>query len=531
VTPAGAVPGRSGWWAPALLALLVTGSTAATILAMRQTSATFDEITTIAVGARGWHTGDWTMMPDYPPVTQYLYGLPAYLSGPRYPAETDQRYVYARNLLWRSGNDGATLIFRGRLVAAAAVAVLVLLTFFFAQAYFGTTAGLIAAAIVGFLPDVLAHGGVAYNDIMLAPAFLAGLWALDVAVRRPSIPAGLRAGLLISLALGIKHSALALGPVAVVLIVAELLARPERRAWLGQVALAAMAALVAGYLFQVLLYRGDFALGDLRASTLAASQSIGAGRGAYLLGVTRADSWWYFYPVALLFKTPVAFHLLLLLALLGAARAAGAHTARTLLTSAARAPLIALLVFGLVLVRANLVIGFRYALPLLPLLAVLAAAGCAVLWRQSRGFQAATAALLLWSAASTLSFYPHFLAYTSEHQPDRDRGWEVFVDSSLDWGQGLIALREFMKEEGESRVYLAYFGSAVPDGYGIDYIALPSYPPLEPRSTPEVDAPRFMVVSATLLVGHYLNNDFYAQLRDRQPYRVLARTLNVYEAQ
>ena len=161
-------------------------------------------------------------------------------------------------------------------------------------------------------------------------------------------------------------------------------------------------------------------------------------------------------------------------------------------------------------------------------IAVLAAAGCVVLWRSMRVLRPVIVALALWSAGSTLSFYPHFLAYTSEHQPDRDRGWEVFVDSSLDWGQGLIALREFMEREGIDQVYLAYFGSALPEGYGIDYIPLPGVIPNEPRPIP-ADPPRFAVVSATHLVGQYLSSDVYGPLREREPYAVVAHTLYVYE--
>ena len=84
-----------------LLALLVLASTGTTIAAMRHTSATFDEITTVAVGARGWHTGDWEMMPDFPPVMQYLYGLPGFLSRPNYPEDNPYRYFYARSFMFQ----------------------------------------------------------------------------------------------------------------------------------------------------------------------------------------------------------------------------------------------------------------------------------------------------------------------------------------------------------------------------------------------------------------------------------------------
>ena len=57
---------------------------------------------------------------------------------------------------------------------------------------------------------------------------------------------------------------------------------------------------------------------------------------------------------------------------------------------------------------------------------------------------------------SATSAYPHFLAYTSEYVRDDD-GYTVLADSSLDWGQGLVDLREFMEEQEIERVSLAYF--------------------------------------------------------------------------
>jgi hypothetical protein len=128
-----------------------------------------------------------------------------------------------------------------------------------------------------------------------------------------------------------------------------------------------------------------------------------------------------------------------------------------------------------------------------------------------------------------LSFYPYFLSYTSEYNPDRDQGWRLLVDSSLDWGQGLIALREFMREEGIERVYLSYFGSAHPSAYGIEYVPLESFFMLPPAAAPEL-APEFIAISATNLAGVYIEGRLDA-MREIEPYRVLAHSIFVYRIQ
>jgi hypothetical protein len=153
-----------------------------------------------------------------------------------------------------------------------------------------------------------------------------------------------------------------------------------------------------------------------------------------------------------------------------------------------------------------------------------------VVWRRTtRVIRAVIVVLAVWSAASALSYYPHFLAYTSEYNSEPELGYSVFVDSSLDWGQGLLELRDFMREEGVDRVWLSYFGSALPEGYGIDYLPLPSFFPLQkaPAAGP---APRFAAISATNLVGPYFGGaDPFASLRNRPPYRVLGHTMFIYE--
>ena len=517
--------------APWMVGALVVLSMGATISGMRHTSATFDEIAPIAVGAYGLKTGDWSNMTRFPPVMQYLYGVPGYLSQPNYPGEFgDDHYLYARNLLWQSGNDGEALIFRARLVSALFAGALIILTFFFARSYFDEKTALLAAALVAFLPDVLAHGGIAYNDLPLATTFLAALWAIDRSVRNPSIVNGLIAGVLASLALGIKHSAFALGPVAIVLIVLEAIARKDRRSWVPRISAALGIAVLAGYVLQVLLYRGDLALLYLIDGTGALATHVSEGHHVPdPTGAHQADATWLFYPRVFLLKTPVAFQLLLLVAIVGGILSLRSAWRTKLLSGPARALLVGLLVFAYMLMRAKLVIGFRYALPVLPVLAILTAAGCMYFWSRGRAVRGAIAVLAVWSAASTLSFYPYFLSYSSEYPPGPDRAYEQLFDSSLDWGQGLIALREFMRDEKVDLVYLGYFGSALPEGYGINYVPLPSFFPLPAQPVP-AKTPRFAVVSATLLGGRYVATDAYRDPRENmKPYKVLGHNMFVYE--
>jgi len=526
------------WWSVGLL-LVVTGVLIGS--AMVHTSATFDEIVMIAGGARGYETGDWDLAPEHPPLVQYLYGLPVWLARPALPQHQAapqrggpmvHRYNYARQLFWAEGNDPERLLFLGRLPAVLCALALVLLVYAFVRRCCGPVAALLAAMLTAFLPDVLAHGGVAYNDVPLALAYLAAVWLLDAFVRHPARARALACGAVCALALAVKNSAVALLPVALALVAVEALSRPADWRWLRHLGAGTLAAAAAAYLTLVAVYRGDFALDEYRFGLhFVFGQVTTRPSVTYLLGHI-SGFFWYFFPMAFLYKTSAALHLLVVVAAVGYAR--GFAGFRSMLRSPLRAPALAALVYVALLLGARQQIGFRYALPALPLLALLTAAGIVRTWRGAapwlrRGIVVACA----WAVLHPLTFYPYYLSYISEYGPGRARNYRVLVDSSLDWGQGLLALRDWMGQEQIGRVYLSYFGSAVPKGYGIDYVPLPSFFPLPvlPRAAGDTVPPRWAAISATNLSGTYFINDPFRAFREVPPSAILARSIYVYDLQ
>src|SRR5690606_32938858 len=136
-------------------------------------------------------------------------------------------------------------------------------------------------------PDVLAHGGVAYSDLPVTLALFSAAWAIDEAVRAPSWRRGIIAGVLTGLALGVKISAAALAPLAVALIVVELIARrrdaardPSETGWLRAVMAAAAVAILTSYFVIVIIYRGDFLLEQFRYGLAYRYTHMTGGHGA-----------------------------------------------------------------------------------------------------------------------------------------------------------------------------------------------------------------------------------------------------------
>ncbi|MCC7073435.1 MAG: glycosyltransferase family 39 protein [Deltaproteobacteria bacterium] len=533
--PATRRPRVSGYAAALAALLIVTGATI--VGGMLRSSATFDEIVAVAGGARGYQTGDWAVMPEHPPLTLYLYGLPVYLSGINYPPEIGpiggpgvpmaRRYEYARDLYWELGNDPERVALLARLPAVLCALALIALASLFTRSVAGPSAGLLAALLVAALPDVLAHGGVAYNDLPMALALFAAVWATDAAVRRPGWRSAVVAGALIGIAAGVKNSAVALAPIGVILLSWEALARPRDVAWRKAVGAAALVAVVVAYLTLVVVFRGDVLLVEYRSGLRWAFGHTHEMRvPAYLLGQRSEGGWWYYFPVAFIFKTSAGLHVLMVLAL--GTFAVAARRRQLSLVAPLRPMVVLASVFLALLLMSDLNIGFRHAMPVLPPLCVMTAVGVHRLWRTAgRALGAVVVASTSWMVIHVAGHYPHFLAYLSEYRPGVEGNYQVLADSSLDWGQGLLELRDFMHENGIASVYLSYFGSAPPSGYGIAYVPWESVLTLATLEEP-VPTPRWAAISATNLAGQYLRRDPFARFREVRPDRVLARTIYLY---
>ena len=83
---------------------------------------------------------------------------------------------------------------------------------------------------------------------------------------------------------------------------------------------------------------------------------------------------------------------------------------------------------------------------------------------------------LLWTAASTLSVYPHQLAYFNEAAGGPENGHEHLLGSSLDWGQDLLHLRDFvLQDTGRSPILLCCEINYDPDMIGLDFVPLSAF--------------------------------------------------------
>jgi uncharacterized membrane protein YhaH (DUF805 family) len=259
-------------------------------------------------------------------------------------------------------------------------------------------------------------------------------------------------------------------------------------------------------------------------------------RASFLLGEYSDHGFWAFFPLAILFKTPV-----MTLAIVLASAVAGLSlSVQRLGDPRARWKLVCLIVPPLVYFAAamssTLNIGLRHVLPVyVPVFVAcgVTMARLASRWKPARVIVPASLCLL---AVETTSVFPNYLTFFNAvsvaGQPHG--GLQLLSDSNLDWGQDLPALAEWYRgwhaaNPGQP-FYLTYYGSADPRAYGIDFInTVPGY--IFDSTPPTADVSGgVLAVSASLLQGLYPEElrPWMRNLREQRPIAVINDTIYIY---
>jgi len=288
---------------------------------------------------------------------------------------------------------------------------------------------------------------------------------------------------------------------------------------------------------------GGFLLGQLRA----------LARAEYLHGEFRQTGWWYYFPVAILIKTPLALLALFFGGVVAAftrvrtqaivpARAQGDSRApadapararvRTQAPSRARDLWFTLLPIVLLLgvaMTARINIGLRHVLPIYPFLIL--NGGWLVTrlgGRRGRAILLGLGALLVFEFARVA---PNYLAAFNPLVGGPRGGEYWLVDSNLDWGQDLKGLKAWMDRNQVTHVNLSYFGTADPNYYGIDCTYLPGSLLSRPEQRGDPVLPGWVAVSVTNLRSGRSSPGLVTMcdaLKRRKPDAVIGHSINLY---
>ena len=555
------------------VALLLAYLCAVQVLSSLRESTTADESVELAAGYSYVKLGDFRMEPEQPPLLKILAALsvvPLRPSLPQDPAawyRADQ-YVYGLEFLRTNADRLDTLLLAARLPAMLLTGVLGLAIAIWTRSAFGPAAALLALTLYAFDPTITAHGRYVKNDLALTLFSFLACIAWGSFLMRPSARRLLWAALALGLALATKFSALFLLPVAAILYAVRLWQGGAGLSWRrGIASLLALAALSGGvvsaiYELPALLHGTHLGSLDTRvihdlfdrteAGVVARATGAGAlrvhpfveglvafldhntvGHPSYLLGMHGTKGWWYYFPVALVVKTP--------LGTLGLIAIAVSVFLRELL----RRPqlrrvsfwwfvlAVPLTVFGAFSMASHLNIGIRHLLPIWPCLFILSSA--IFLRARFRHGPAILLVLLAGLIAESVAIFPHYLAFFNVAAGGAAHGPAILLDSNVDWGQDAKNLSAWLGQE-ESRAHSAkplcldFFGTADLDRLGLHGPSLLAVRETERREKPDCLA----AISVNLLYGLYAplinsREGEYVWLRSLQPVARIGYSIYVYD--
>jgi hypothetical protein len=469
------------------------------------------------------------------------------------PAWQENRWgAFSDRFIWRPGNNVDLIFFLSRLVTVTLGMLLATLIFRWTRQLWGRGAGLVALTLFVFDPTIVAHSRYTTDDVAVSLSYFAatyGLWRYLETDRMRDLAL---TGVAFGLAQGCKFSALLLIPVFVVVVCLwpflHSATAANRRQWFLEHAAGLAVIFAIGGLTLWGGYRFDFRPLPGRSLRLPAIgyfedliweiRYFGREGYAFLCGNYSATGWWCYFLVAFALKSPLPALLLLgvtvisLRQRLTSPRWGGEQGQR----------LMALLLPALVYFFSTLVsplnIGYRFFIPILPFLYVLAGRLAALVKPRQRLL---LVGVLIWSAVVALNIYPHYLAYFNELVGGPDNGWRYLVDSNIDWGQDLPTLHDIVERHNLGRIKLSYFGTAHPSHYDLDFEPLPTWDPTPEQGNPFTrtyyphdPSPGIYAISATHLQGVVMDPDewdTYAWFRDRRPFAKAGYSIFLYRVE
>jgi len=439
-------------------------------------SLTVDEPAHFACGLEYLAEHVYLLEPQHPPLPRMMVALAPYAVGSRplgLPSGQEGLAVIAR-----SGDVNRTIILM-RLGTLPFFFLACLVVCAWSAHSFDRATAVVATALFTLLPTILADAGMATTDMALGAtvgmAFLATLlWA-----EKPTVLRSMMLGFSSALAFLSKFTALGYLPAADILALATYLTAhwpgwkglgriaARRAAPLTLAAATACLAIWAAYWFSFGPFQTNWvSSGHLNLPAPAffegIRQALGhnrRGHEAYLLGEFRMSGWWYYFPVALAVKTPIAFLLLLALGVF------------VCLQQRARSAQLLPLAFSLGILapamKSHIDVGVRHVEPIYIGFAIVAALGVRQLLEWARAKRAgalAACALVSWMVISVAGCHPDYLAYFNAFACKNPE--EVLVDSNYDWGQDMKFLATRLRRLGVKQFYLAELDGV----YRADYL-------------------------------------------------------------
>ena len=466
-------------------------------------SVTADEKTHIATGYINLKFNDFSFNIEHPPFMKQVSALPLLFMNLQFPDKVYEESSKGMDIvniqnafLFGMGNNLDKILILSRLPNMLISMMLGLFIYLYSRKANGMFAGIISLTLFIFSPSFLAHSPLVTMDIAISCFYFAAVYFLMRYFKDNNIKLLTLAALFIGFTLISKYSGLILLPVVYMLVLLRAFDKDymelKLSRWVMILAVPAIIfvvsyklslriiapafllyatsyifikkpvisqrlrssgkilifLLVIGFLMVILDYT-DYSWFPFHSATKAYFKGLAyfagharEGHLSYLLGDYSKTGWWYYFPLAILFKTPFASVVLIVLGFVGLFRSKEGINSKAFLLI----PLFAYFFAACFINKVN--IGIRHILPVYPFLFVIAGyvVKLSIDTIKAKAIKVIVIAFLLVSVMDSLAAYPAHLSYFNCVTGGCKQGDKYLGDSNIAWGQDYKRLRGYIDE-------------------------------------------------------------------------------------
>lgn len=492
-------------------------------------SAIVDEIAHIPAGYSYLHYGDYRLNPEHPPLIKDLAGLPLQFMTLKFPL-TERAWTEDINGQWEAGwhflyhigNNPDSILFWSRLPLLLLAIAFGGFLYWFARRRWGVAVALLALFLYTLSPNFLAHSSLVTTDLGASVFTFLAIVAFARYMGRPSkanfwlLSVALAGAQLAKFSAVLLFAFLGLVAVSLIWLAKDKLPKVERlKTYVGGLVGASAVSVLWVWIYyiphtwnmpvavqdrliegslpgvnvqglaQFLMSFNDITifkpLVQYLLGLVMVYVRVGGGNVTYFNGQVSDQSFHGYFPQLFVMKTQVALLILTVLVLAVALRRFYAHKPlkafdqmkKHFQTHVLEWTLGGFAVFYfLVSVAGNLNLGIRHVLPVYAPMFVLVAVAVVrwvrelpkPKWRMWSGV--AVGVLMVWYGGSTVLAHPNYLSYFNETIGGGTQAYKYFTDSSVDWGQDLKRLKQYVDEHPEiNHIAVDYFGGGLPEYY------------------------------------------------------------------
>ncbi len=548
------------WVIPTLLCTLFITQL---LLSTARLSVTCDEQTHIYAGYRALKCGDFEFSREHPPLSRIVAAVPLLamdlavncspveqvpsFSWGNASATADSLGRSVAAIRWFFAQEWQTVLSRARIAVSVFAVGLCLLVWTTARRMFGAATAVIATVLLVFEPSVLANGALVMTDLAAAFTFLFAVFAFYLFVQNRTAPYLLLTGLATGLALLAKHSGVLLIPSLCLLAVADPHVQPNKKRLRRDVVLRNLLSVLVACVLAAGMIWGSYGMrvgqsGGQQYADESQQTAVGPSSTAvmsviqkshiadshllplpYIQGLIEASaltsqttptvvlgrsyphSPWFMVPLQLGTRLTAAFLLMISLALIASVQSFNHHRREFVFL------LVPLIIYVCASMLAGRMGGIRHLLPILPLLLIIAAAGCVELARRVRWANYAVLCLILFHAASSLHAFPNYLSYSNEIWGGPTKTYKCLP--YIDMGQGYMQAKAYLEAHPGKPCWLLTGWQWDPALYDLPCETLGDYlpKPIPPRMTGSV------IVSSSLLSDGALSDGTLTVFKNTEP--------------